>query len=171
MTRNVNADEQEASASRELIPAIDRQYLSVTLVPSSALGPAGRGGTAFQQAIGHWNARNYPACARSFEEALHLGLDPLRQGYAHANLGVIKVKTGDLAGAVKHFLKVLKSDQALYESVHDAAQYMAVVLETMGRTRESASLRGLAARTQAQLGYSLSPSAAEEIRRLVRPEK
>jgi ankyrin repeat protein len=152
-----------------LIPKITQEYLSVSLIESSTLGNAGAGGAAFQQAIQSSNNQNYAGAINSFKEALNAGLDPLRQGYAHANIGtILLLQKRDLAGAVDEFLTVLKLKQALYESVHDAAQYMAVILQTAGRTDEAAELMRLVSKTTARLGYSLAPDVAEKVRALAR---
>jgi tetratricopeptide (TPR) repeat protein len=150
------------------IPVITSAELGVTLVDSSTMGAAGPGGDAFQQAIQCSNSRDARGAISAFEKALTLGLDPLRQGYAHANLGALKLKRGDLAAAAEHLLTVLAFKQALYESVHDAAQYLSVILSELGRLEEARALQALSMRTQAKLGYSLSPSVAEEVRQLVR---
>jgi tetratricopeptide (TPR) repeat protein len=152
------------------IPKIDQEYLSVSLVESSTLsGNAGAGGAAFQQAIQNANNRNDDGALRSYREALGAGLDPLRQGYAHANIGtILLLKKRDLAGAVEEFLTVLKLKQALYESVHDAAQYMSLILQEAGRQQEADELRKIAGKTAARLGYSLAPDVAEKVRNLAR---
>jgi hypothetical protein len=150
------------------VPDITQPQLSIELVDSKALGSPGPGGGAFQQAIQCLNASDPGGGVAAFETALRQGLDPLRQGYARANLGELKLKQGDLGGAVEHLIGVLDSGQALYESVHLAVQYLAVILTELGRLQEAGRLQGLASRTSAHLGYSLSPAAAERVRQLVR---
>ncbi len=150
------------------IPEITAQHLSIALVDSSKIGAPGPGGGSFQQAIQAMNSQDYNGAANQFRQALDAGLDPLRQGYAHANLGTILTKKGDLAGAVGEFIRVLEANEALYESVHDAAQYLGVVMQELGRQEQAHGLQLLSARTAARLGSSLSPAAAEEVRCLVR---
>jgi hypothetical protein len=70
--------------------------------------------------------------------------------------------------APQHLLKVFSFGQALYESVHTSAQSLHVLLHELGRAREASQLGALATRTRAKLGYALAPSAAEDLRRLVR---
>ncbi len=151
-----------------LVPPITTSHTSLTLIDSSQLGVPGAGGDAFQQAIQQMNNKNTDGAIRSLEEALDKGLDPLRQGYVHANLGTLLLKKNDLSGAVAQFMKVLESNQALYESAHDAAQYLNVILAEIGRNEEAALLSQLAVKTQAKLGYSLSPSVADDVRNKVR---
>lgn len=154
-----------------LIPPITAAHTSLALIESSQLSTPGAGGDAFQQAVQCMNSQDTDGAIRSFEEALNKGLDPLRQGYAHANLGSLMLKKDDLPGAIVHFLKVLDGDQALYEAAHDAAQYLNVILVELGRNEEAVLLSQLAAKTQAKLGYSLSPSAADDVRKMVRATK
>jgi uncharacterized membrane protein YhaH (DUF805 family) len=161
-------DETPMSGKIVTIPTITQDHLSVSLVESSRLGDAGPGGSSFQGAIQNMNSKNDAAATQCFKEALRQGLDPLRQGYAHANLGTILLKKRDLNGAVEEFFQVLASKEALYESVHTAAQYLNVIMTELGRQKEAVALQQLAGKTSAKLGYSLSPSAAEEVRNLVR---
>jgi len=150
------------------IPQFTREQESITLVESSTLGNAGPGGESFQRAIQNMNNQNYDGAASCFREALNAGLDPLRQGYAHANLGTILLKKSDLSGAIQEFFKVFALKQALYESVHDAAQYLGVIMHAIGRKEEASALQQLAGRTSVRLGYSLSPDVAEKVRSLAR---
>ena len=57
---------------------------------------------------------------------------------------------------------------AAYDSVNDAAQYLAVILSEIGRAKESRALEALAARTQKRLGYELSHDTKVRVRRLAR---
>jgi len=160
-----------ASQIKISIPKITQEYLSVSLVDSSTLGKAGAGSAAFhfQLAIKNMNDQDHDEAVRSFLTALDSGLDSLREGYAHANIGnILLLQRRDLAGAVDEYLKVLKLKQALNESVHDAAQYLAVILQAAGRTDEAAELMQLASKTTARLGYSLAPDVAEKVCGLAR---
>ena len=149
------------------IPTFTQETISLILVESNALGTAGPGGSSFQNAIQSWNLHNFNEAASQFKEALRQGLDPLCQGYAYANLGIIMVKKDKLLEATEHFLKVFTFERAIYESVHDSAQYLSVILDEVGRQEEAGMLKKLVSQTQAKLGYSLSTSAIEQVRRLV----
>jgi HEAT repeat protein len=150
------------------IPQIGPNQVSITLFESRELGAAGPGEASFQEAIKASNSQNYTEAERHFREALQQGLDRLREGYVHANLGRIRLKDNDLQGAIEQFLAVFVGGQSLYESAHDAAQNMAVIMQELGRQDEASLFTQLSAKTAAHLGYSLSPTAAEAIRQIVR---
>lgn len=162
---------QKAKASLKMenkrIPKVTWEYIDIILVDSSSLGNPGPGGSSFQAAIQSWNEQNFDAAASQFEGALRQGLGPLHQGYAYANLGTIMLMKDNLLKAINNYFEVFKFDQALYESVHDASQYLSIIFEQVGRLEESEMLKRLASQTQAKLGYSLSPSAITHVRRLV----
>lgn len=113
---------KEADMNIGGVPRITTAHTSLALVEGSRLGTPGPGGAAFQQAIQHMNANNIEGSLHSFQEALDKGLDPLRHRYAQANLGQLLLKKGNLQEAVAQFVKVLENNQALYDSVHLAAQ-------------------------------------------------
>ncbi len=155
----------------EYLPEITAHHLAINLIDSSMLGQAGPGGSCFQSAIQNLNNRDDNQAAQNFTLALEKGLDILRQGYAHANLGTIKLKSSDLKGALADFLTVLNATQGLYESVHDAAQYLYIIYNEWGRTSEANGLQQLYSRTSAKLGTSLAPDMAAKVKQLVLKEK
>ena len=150
------------------LPTITAGMLSRPLRESSSLGPAGRGGSSFSDAIRSLNQRDDHGAIRTFETALALGLDPLRQGYVHANLGLLRLKQDDLTKTVQHFTKVFDSTEVLYESAHDAAQHLHLIYAEQGRASEAALLAELAGRTQARLRTSLSPEQVTRVRKLAK---
>lgn len=150
------------------IPEITKEHLTIDLIDSKLLKEAGPGEESFYQAIQNLNDNKFLEAISNFENALELGLDPLRQGYAYAELGNIMIKNNKLIKAIEHFVKVLTYKQALYESIHHASQYLVIVLTEIGRIEEASLLRQLAIQTQSHLGYSLSPAIAENVRSLVR---
>lgn len=164
------------------VPQITQSQLAIQLVDTTALENPGSGGYSFQQAIKSGNEaaksgddsvkrNHYLAAIQSFEDSLRQGLDPLRQGYVHAQLGELMVKTQDLTGAVEHFVKVFSFTQALYDSVHTAAQYLGIVLSELGRQQEASSLQQLTSRIEPRVGHSLSAAAKDAVRKLVRANK
>jgi tetratricopeptide (TPR) repeat protein len=150
------------------IPLITKDKIDIILMESSALGNAGPGGALFHQAIKYMNNMNNTMACEYFRSALNTGLDPLRQGYAHANIGTIQLKNGDISEAVEEFLKVFTLKQILYESAHESSQYMLIVLKELGRDVESDLFKQIYSRTSEKLGYSLSPEAVEFARSLVK---
>jgi formylglycine-generating enzyme required for sulfatase activity len=164
------------------IPQITDGYLTIELVSTGGLSPAEPGAEAFQLAIENSNKAGqsgnddakrslHLAAIRAFEDAIAKGIDPLHQGYVHSALGELLVDTGDLPGAVDHFVRVftsMQARQALYDSVHCAGQYLAIILSELGREQEAGALRQLTAKTESRLGYRLTQSATETVRRLVR---
>ena len=117
------------------IPKITTEHLLIDLIESKQLGNPGSGGTAFNQAIQNMNSSNNTAAIQNFSEALQLGLDPLRQGYAYANIGELYVKNNDLANAIPQFIKVFELKQVLYESAHLASEYLTVIFKDLGQGR------------------------------------
>ena len=156
---------------KEGLPEISAAVTNIYLVDSSTIRPTGAGGSFFQAAIQCHNNRDDNGAARNFQKAIDAGLDKLRQGYAHANLGVLQLKRNEVAAAISHFIKVFALKEVLYESAHDAAQYMAVIYSELGRTDEAAQLEQVAYQTRARLGYSLAPDMAEKVRKSVRQQK
>lgn len=151
------------------IPYITQQLLRIDLVDGGDLSSkADPGEKLLQQAIHSHNQQRFDEAAIYFEQALKKGIAPLRQGYAMAELGEIMIRRGNIEGAIEQFLRVLSFDEALYESVHHASQYLSIILSEVGRTEEANALQNLAFKTQTHLGYSLSQSAAESVRNLVR---
>jgi len=156
---------------KEGLPKISPAVTNIYLVDSSTIRPTGAGGSFFQEAIQCHNNRDDNGAARNFQKAIDAGLDKLRQGYAHANLGVLWLKKNEVAAAISHFMKVFALKEVLYESAHDAAQYMAVIYSELGRLDEAARLGQVAYQTRAHLGYSLAPDMAEQVRKTVRQQK
>jgi len=150
------------------IPPIPRDILKIELVGSRSLGDAGAGAASFQQAIRSWNEQDFAAAERHYRHALQTGLAPLHEGYAHANLGAILLKRDDLVGAIEQFLQVFSARSALYETVHEPAEYMSVILSEAGRADEAALFRQLADQTGARLGTRLSAEAAAHAQALTR---
>ena len=150
------------------IPVIPRSILTLALVDSRSLGDAGAGAASFQQAIRSWNEQNLPAAESHYRQALRTGVAPLHEGYAHANLGAILLKRDDLIGAMEQFLQVFAAPSALYESVHEPAEYMSIILAEVGRAEEAALFRQLADKTGAKLGSRLASGAAAHARELAR---
>ncbi len=143
-------------------------YESIQCKDSSMLGYPGQGGDAFQHAIACINERNTQNAISSFQSAITLGLDPLREGYAHANLGTLKFAQGEINSAIDHFIKVFTYTEALYESVHEAAGYLGIILAETGHTEETSTMLSISARTSAKLGYSLSADIAVTVRERTR---
>jgi ankyrin repeat protein len=173
----LDGDAQEHRAEGEkqkvnvMVPLDLPDFSSVELVEASALGDAGPGGQCFQNAIQFMNKGEDDGAQANFREALDKGLDPLRQGYALANAGMLLLKKNDLPGAVKDFLAVFAARRALYDSAHTAAQCLCIIMQELGRHEAAASLQGLVGATTARLGYSLAPDAAERVRSLAKGAK
>ena len=165
---------QEISGAREPItgpagyPEISAEHIELELVDSAYLTPGGSGGPDFQEAITFMNQQDDGSAEKRLRSALEKGLDPMRDGYAKANLGTICIRNGKLDEGVDLLVSVLTSGKALHESAHDAANYLAVVYAELGRNMEAASLRQLVSRTSTKLGYTLSPDTASAIRSAVR---
>lgn len=153
------------------LPILTPADFSVQLQDSRTLGASGPGGSHFQNAVQSLNYQDDPQALIHFNDALKAGLDPLRRGYAHANLGAIMIRKKDMKQALEHFITVIREKEALYESVHDAAQYLTIIYSEMGRAAEAERLRQLAARTTAQLNTSLNPDVAAQIRQLTQTFK
>jgi tetratricopeptide (TPR) repeat protein len=149
------------------IPKITTKHLLLDLIDSKNLSNAGPGGAAFQQAIQNMNSSNTSAAIQNFSEALQLGLDPLRQGYAYANIGELYVKNNDLENAIPQFIKVFELNQVLYESAHLASEYLMVIFKDLGRVDEATALERLATRTRAKLGHSMSPDMIAKLHQMV----
>lgn len=148
------------------IPAIIPEHVSLSLVDSTQLGKAGPGGDSFQEAIQHMNSRDDAAAIRSFQEALAESLDPLRQGYAHANLGEIYIRANDIENALNEFTIVLNCKEALFESVHSAALYLSIVYRELGKPEAVNILEQLKYKTSGKINTSLSPETAARVRQL-----
>lgn len=148
------------------IPAITCEHLSISLVESSRLGNAGAGGSSFQDAIQKMNNKKYDAAAGSFRSALNAGLDTLRQGYAHANLGEMYIRANNLEKALNEFSKVLNFKEALYESVHTAVQYLIIIYRELGKPEAVNTLEQLRYRTSSIIDYSLAPTTVDQVRQL-----
>jgi len=162
---------QQKTVTTPGLPEISAAVTDVYLVDSAAIVPSGSGGSFFQAAIQCHNNHDDGGAARNFQTALDAGLDNLRRGYAYAHLGGQQLKKNNIAGAVSHFMKVFELKEILFESAHDAAQYMAVIYSELDRAEETARLEQLAAQTRARLGYSLAHNVAENIRQTVRSQK
>lgn len=158
-------------SAKDGLPVISAAVVELQLTDSSQLGAPGAGGSLFQDAVQCLNNLDNTGAASNFKRALKAGLDPLRQGYAHANLGTLCIKKNDISGALDHFMEVLDLKNVLYESAHDAAQYMYIIYAELGRRDEAARLQGLASTTQAHLGYSLAGDVADNLRKTVRKRK
>ncbi|MBU1055520.1 MAG: ribosomal protein L7/L12 [Proteobacteria bacterium] len=148
------------------VPKITQEYLTIILVESSTLGSAGPGGDSFQKAIQNMNNRDDATAIRCFEEALIKGLDPLRQGYVHANLGEMYIKTNVIEKALDEFKKVLNFKEALYESVHTAVQYLSILYRELGQPEVINVLEQLKYKTSSKINTSLSPETVERVRQL-----
>jgi uncharacterized membrane protein YhaH (DUF805 family) len=173
--RSQCADKEFPSAKKHIsktntlfsIPVIPPEYTSLALVESSQLGKAGPGGDSFQEAIRHMNNRDDAAAIRSFQEALAKGLDPLRQGYAHTNLGEMHFRANDLEKALDDFLRVLNCQEALFESAHTTVLYLSIVYRELGKPEEVNILEQLKHKTSGKINTSLSPETAARVRQLV----
>ena len=141
---------------------------NITLIDARNLGNAGSGGAAFQAAIQKLNQQDYYGAERDFLNAISIGLDSLRQGYAYAEIGNIKLKQNDLNNAIRYFLKVFENGHVLYESADTASKYLSIIYSEMGRAEEAQIFTSIAAQTTGKLGYSLSPDAERRVRQLVR---
>jgi len=147
-------------------PSNPSACLSIILRDSKTMGNAGPGGTAFSNAIQALNNGNNPQAETYFKQALQQGLDPLRQGYAHANLGILSIKQNNLASAIDEFITILNSKEALHESVHDAVQYLSIIYDVLGKPALAAPLQQLFSKTMSALNYKLSPEAVAQVREL-----
>jgi tetratricopeptide (TPR) repeat protein len=145
--------------------------LSIILRDSKSLGPAGPGGSRFQDAIQSLNNRNDQQAIDYFKEALNLGLDSLRQGYAHADLGEIYLRNNEIEKAMNQFIKVLNYKEALYDSVHLASQYLSIIYRGLGKPEIVNVLEQLKYKTTSKLNYSLSPEAVNRVSRLTMENK
>jgi hypothetical protein len=155
-----------AKTQKEPVPKIKQGCLSISLVESSRLGDAGFGGGSFQEAIRNMNDRNDAAAMHCFEEALRRGLDPLRQGYVHAQLGEIYLRANDISKALDEFTKVLDFKEAIYDSIHNAVQYLEVIYGELGRTESVDLLKQLKSKTSSKINYSLSAATIDRVLQL-----
>jgi ankyrin repeat protein len=147
-------------------PANPNACISIILKDSSMMGDAGAGGTAFNNAIQSLNNKDDKQAELYFKQSLNQGLDTLRQGYAHANLGVLSIRNNDLKSAIHEFIKVLNYKEALHESVHDAVQYLSIIYDVLNEPVLIPPLQILKSKTMAKLNYSLSPEATAKVRDL-----
>ena len=150
------------------LPWIDKQAFQIKLVPSNSLGDGGNGKDYFNTAIQHLNQKRDSEALVYFQNALEAGLESLHESYVHANIGGIRLREGNIYKAVESFISVLSYDKALFESVHDAAGYMAVIYDEMGRKEEADRFYSLVTLTGSHLGISLSSAEEQRIRRLAK---
>lgn len=148
------------------VPKITQDCLAISLVDSSKLGDAGPGGSSFEKAIQHMNRKNDDEAKHFFGEALRQGLDPLRQGYVHTNLGEINLRANDIDKALYEFIKVLNFKEALYESVHNTVQYLGIIYGELGKLEAVGVLEQLRFKTSSKINYSLSSTAVDKVRQL-----
>jgi hypothetical protein len=166
--------DQEPPAQGEKIrlPVLPQQIVDFYLQDSRNLGQStGPGGILFQSAVQNLNNGDRDSAEKNFRQAIISGLTYGRLSYAYANLGDIRLAKDDLAGAIDFFARVLRMTEALYESVHDAAQYLHIIYDEVERKEEAGYLKRLAGHTAEHLGFSLSAAAAERTRNLVRKER
>lgn len=162
---------QIPAAKGKGLPKLSEDLLDLNLTDSSQLVPSGNGGSSFQDAIQALNTKNDNMARLHFENALDDGLDSLREGYAHANLGSICIRKGDIRGAIDHFMKVIDLRTVLYESAHEAAQFLHIIYNEFGRWDEASALLNLSSMTQSHLGYSLDPGVAKKVKQAVKKYK
>jgi len=156
-------------ASAEInIPTITADYLLVQMIQPTQLADLGPGGETFKRALASWNASKHDDAECLYEQAISEGLTSLPEGATRSNLAQILLKRKHLLEAIEHFLAILRLKTATYDSVNDAAQYLQLILVEVGRSEEAHALQALAAKAQAQLGYSLRDDAKESVRRQVR---
>ena len=162
-----------------ILPTITDEKLNVTLVEASNLPPAGSGGAAFTKAIAAGNAaaqastdedrvKHNDASIQHWQDAISQNLDPLREGYAFSRLGAKAIGRRQVSSAVEYFLKALAQRDVLYETAHEAAQYLAIIYREEGRSQEAAMLQSLFSRTHAKLGHELSPAEIRFTKEVVR---
>lgn len=146
-------------------PAIEARHLASDFVGLDS--SPGQGGAFFQDAIQHWNQKDFDAAFDRMQSAISAGLSPTYESYAHTVLGNILIERTDLSAAVTQYLTCLaeqnKTDQAAWE----AAVRLAVIYNEAGQRVDAGKLERVADKANTR-NLALEGAHEQHLRSLVR---
>ena len=130
-------------------------------------GPTpGEGGEQMDACIPAWNAGNYDEVFRLLTIALAKGLEGPDRSAAHAMLGQIHLRRGELIEGVEALLRCLEIRDRASGETWQAAMRLYYVYDTIGRTAEAAGLLSVAKEANKRHGWMHTAEVENKVRQL-----
>lgn len=142
----------------------DRQWTTL----SEPEGGPGPGGDIFKRAVGHWNADRYDEAVQDYNEARKLGLSSEYEAAAWHKLGQISLKQEEVHVASAQFLQALYLNPIDASTAYGCAAHLALIYEELDMKKDLVAAVDAAKEALALINTIMSPSAAEEVRVVVR---